>query len=587
MKAMGAKEFTRHYQFSDVAIFIRIWEGGDYIRVRAGNPGDYLVVPVVKKLSTVTTTTGLPCFLNSKLTKATRATDFANATDVLSRVSKFPHKASKSSHFTGAVDTVPTSIRGYFKRQKIVSAGNPSLNSYAGIFRHQYTDPVTGASLHEFLHGRATLANPTTNASDGFYYHSASLGNFFFHFNSVGLRRPAIHESMFASEDGKRVVTEEQFMPGNTLGYADYFIERSIMDVDVGAGTVLVYNHSSPGPYGAGAFEARGAGSVILTTPTAEQTVLVGEFTYPVCTALDIAKNQIHLNARLVYDTNDTIHHDVIGTVSGPGTTRQIINVVNLSEKVHLSVEGTGLATATELVVDRVENTTKNSIEFYQGAGPVNAALTTTPFDSNWLEAIFFTVEYADAATPVLIYSYKGTRVHATSAHGAAGVTPPADTTVDTGTSTNFIKNVLVIGDVTKVLSDESFQIPYGPVTHIGTWTGALLITNPLAFVNTNVTLPNAAYPNIYFCPNRGIDVARTPARQTLEFAAQSKKNYIGSADLSHDPASPLTTKRFTFSHDDAALKKTIVNYVIAPPDPITGAGLDDYEIWFTIIRAV
>lgn len=588
LRAQGVKEFTRHFQFSDVAIFIRVWQGGDYIRVRAGKPGEFLVAPHVKKISTATTTNGNPCFLNAKLTKATTATGFATALAIVSRVPQFYHLASGNKHFAGRVDSTPDSRRGYFKGQTFKTSGATALASYAGIFKHSYIDPNTTRGAAEYLHSRTTTAAPTTNAADGIYYHTPALGDNLAHFLGMPVtRRPALHESMFVSRDGKQIVAEEQFMPGNTLGFADYFIQRVIIDVDLGNTDfpVIISDAAHPNGNPASLFELRGSGSVVKTTPTADLTLLSGFLSYPCGSAYD-SNGLIHTDVDLDYLSSRSFVTEITGTVTGPGTTKTTKHTNNISEQVTATIHATGLAASPELIVDRVENTLQQGVEVYQGAGPVDSTITMAPFDSSYLEQIIYRTQYVDASIPCVVYSIQGTRTHVTSATTVPTVGLPADI-IASGTATDFIRNVAIIGNKVRILSDETKVSAYGPNTHIGAWGGQLLVTSGSAYVNDNLTLPNVAYPNIYWCPNRGLDVARTPTRQVVQFAAQTKKVYIGSADFKHDPNDPTNIKHYVFSHSDDALKKTIVNYILEPTDPIEGAALDDYEIWFSAIRAI
>lgn len=587
------KFFTKWYAFEDVTILIRIWPEGEYIQIRAGKPGDFLVMPFVKKISTVTTTDGPACFLNGKLTKATEATDFVNANGILIKAPQFRHNTSLTKASVGRTDsTNPPIGRGLFKKQAMDTKGASSLANYAGAFKHGYVDSVTHLPLSEFLHARATIANPTTNAADGLYYNDPALGDRLIRFLDFSIaRRPAVHESMFVSLNGKQIVTEEQFMPGNTLGFAAWFIVRSIIDVDLGtpATPVTISDYAHVGVYPAATFEARGSGTITANV-TGSNTTVTGTFTYPVSTAFNAAAAMVHTQAALTYDNLTFEESTVEGAVVGPGTSQTLTSRRRIHRKIDAVISREGMASVSLPISDCTQNVEFTNQTFYQGGGTVPAILTMlSPLIRTDLVGTVV-IEYSDAYLPALIYSYTTSYVAANPVQALSSDPVGTISTDIVATAEHNIKttrNVAIVGTKEIIISDETSTTDTGSHTYVGARTGAPLFNANAWEASSTTTLPNAAYPNILFCPNRGLAVARTPARQTVQFAAQSKKAYIGSALLKHDPANPSNTKWYTFSHADAALKKTIVNFVLAPGTPIEGAALDDYEIWFTAIRAI
>jgi hypothetical protein len=219
-------------------------------------------------------------------------------------------------------------------------------------------------------------------------------------------------------------------------------------------------------------------------------------------------------------------------------------------------------------------------------------------------------INYSDTSIPAVVYTHRLVEAIVPANNGtldfhdgAGGGGFPGAPTCDAtgGSQIGTTRVVAVVGSHTHVLSEQSgadtgYGINFAGFMHAPAQPASPFVPGVTVQQSTSsTTLPNGGIPNRFFCGNRnpirgsapaGVD----PSLHHVEFAARDKNTYIGSGVFSYDPDASNATKRMTWSHDDAALKKTIVNYVLPPVPPalpIEGAALDDYEIWFTAIRAI
>ena len=548
LKANRQHLFVRRYIIGDVKIFIRIGPGSEYIQIRAGAPANFYVIPVVFRISTEDTTTGDPTFLNSALTKAT-------AVEIdLDTPSMFPHRAQDGKLYAGASND---DERGYMSGTSLITGGNDKRINNAGVFRHTYIEG--GEPKVEFLHGIATpVVDPTPSNSDGLWYQTAALGDQLVRFVDLPIdRRPAFHVSMFASKDGRRIVAEEQFPPGLSPdpGYDDWFILRSIVDVDLDSDpAVVASDFSNLNGYDASLFEALGTGVIVThgeftTAPDSGSETTLGEHVYPISTVLDINNDLIHSTVTLTAEGDQTFLD--IGPPDGDYSYHnQVVARIDAGE---ISVEVP------------LDTTFRESNDADQD-----------PPDAAHLYMANMGILYSDRALPAVIYAVVDT--------DGPGHEEPA--------TESRRKIVARIGPHEHVVLDETFSGGASVIRPNFTYRGRNVV---IADYDIDITLPDSDFPNRYFRGNRllGISQLTGVSAQVLldsnvEFAAHSKNIYIGSIGTRpYNVGSPLPREFFTFSHDDVALKKTIVNHVLEPAEPIEGAALDDYKIWFTVIRAI
>jgi hypothetical protein len=576
LKANRQKLFARHYTIGDVKIFIRIGPGSEYIQIRAGEPGSFYVVPVVFKISTAATTTGDPAFLNSALTKA-------SPVEIdLEIPSMFPHGAPNRKIFAGASDGVD---RGYLSGQTLITGGNAKVANTAGVFRHTYIED--DVAKVEFLHGVAGPTDPTPSNNDGLWYHSAALGDQLVRFVDLPIdRRPALHVSMFASKDGKKIVAEEQFAPDLVPdpGYDDWFILRSIIDVDLGNpdNPVVVSDFSNPGVYPGSTFELGGTGSTVAdstgagTFESPHISTFIGELTYPVSTAIDSANELIQTIVLLEYNYRNEFSFASSGNFAIGITTHR---KVSTSSPATIRVEAPGMG--IDIPFNFTGNNREIEFEATEFFFPTSYSISTLvpPFsDTSGVaggNASVLQFAFSNTAHKAIVYLLD--EVYGNNEYGEIFGSPSGYSVPRTRTVVRTRRIVAHVGTATHVLSDVIEEAaPVGP-------TDVIIATEfPDAGVPTGVTLPSATHPNLYFRANRTLG-------DFVQVATIDSTKYIGSVKLPPDPFSDADEDRewFTFSHNDAALKKTIVNHVLEPAEPIEGAALDDYKIWFTVIRAI
>lgn len=575
----GLTVFRRHYRFPGVEIFVSGSPFENFIRVRTGGPpGEYLVLPVIRKISTDTTTTGAPCFLNGRLTVATEATEYPDLAAITSRVSKFPHKTS-SKRYTGVLDSSPDR-RGYFKKRIMETAGAASLLNYAGVFKHSYIDPITEDAAVEFLHAAARESSP--DISEGLFFHTPALGDQLVAFQTLpNARRPAVHVSMFVSPDGKKIVAEEQFLLAALHGFPEWFILRSIIDVDLGnAGDpVILSDFENLGAYSASDFETGGSGTVTDINESSttdlgggdfeinESDTRTGEVSYPVSTAIKAGGSLISTTVDTNFAAEEVFFQNTADGLINGTHVETISRYIRNSPLMNISVP------------TRVRNQIGGT-----APGPVYDP-APVKFSMNGTLKIW----YSSASLPAVIFTYDEETID------YVFVGPTEDDEDGAATTRNFTRRVTFsVGALDRILSEEIS----GPA--MSNDSVAVPDTEDLHAYGYSPTFPDliithaepgtilVSLPDVVDKPNREW-VGDRVVTDDIQFASHSRKSYVGSIFVPYLP-NDITKKRFTFSHSDAAMKKTIVNYVLGLTDPedlLDGAALDDYEIWFTAIRAI